>query len=137
MKNSVYLLDANILIALGDVTNTEHLRATTWFKQGTIAFATCPITQGALVRHYMRASPQPSIHDAKLLLASFTSLQTHRFWPDDIDYDHIPTKGVSGHRQVTDAYLVALAAKHHGVLATMDQALATIHPGVLLIPRHS
>jgi toxin-antitoxin system PIN domain toxin len=137
MKNSVYLLDANILIALGDVTNTEHPRATAFFKRGTITFATCPITQGGLLRHYMRVTQRPSIHDAKRLLASFTGLPTHQFWSDDIDYDHIPTRGVIGHRQVTDAYLVALAAKHGGVLATMDQGTAAIHSGVLLIPRHS
>lgn len=137
MKNSVYLLEANVLIALGDETNTGYSRATAWFKQGTVAFATCPITQGGLLRHYMRVSKRPSIQDAKRLLASFTSLPHHHFWPDDIDYDHIPTRGVIGHRQVTDAYLVALAAKHQGILATMDQGLAAIHPGVLLIPRHS
>ena len=38
-----------------------------------------------------------------------------------------------GHRQITDAYLVLLARKHGGILATMDEALAAIHKGVALI----
>lgn len=39
--------------------------------------------------------------------------------------------------KVTDAYLVLLATRHKGVLATMDEALAAIHPGVFLLPRYS
>lgn len=137
MKNSVYLLDANILIALADRSNVFHDRARAWFQPETL-FATCPITQGALVRHYMRqAAGNASITAAKRLLGGFTSLPTHQFWPDDATYLDIPEKGVIGHRQVTDAYLVLLAARHKGVLATMDEALAAIHPGVFLLPRYS
>lgn len=35
--------------------------------------------------------------------------------------------GVIGHRQVTDAYLVALARHHGGRLATLDRGLAALH----------
>jgi hypothetical protein len=34
---------------------------------------------------------------------------------------------------VTDAYLVLLARSHRGFLATMDEALAALHPGANLI----
>jgi predicted nucleic acid-binding protein len=114
----------------------SHRRALDWFGRRT-PFATCPITQGALLRHYMRGVTRPQIAEAKEVLESFTRLPTHEFWPDDIDYAQIPEKGVTGHRQVTDAYLVALAKHRGGVLATMDEALATIHPSVFLVPRHS
>lgn len=133
MRNSAYLLDSNILIALADRSNIFHGRAKAWFKPET-SFATCPITQGALIRHYMRLAGKPSIHAAKDLLSGFTSLANHQFWPDDASYLDVPEKGVIGHRQVTDAYLVALARKHNGMLATMDEALAAIHQGVFLIP---
>lgn len=136
MTNNVYLLDANVLIALADRSSVLHRRAKAWFTPDTL-FATCPITQGALIRHYMRQTEKPSIQAGKHLLAGFIALPTHHFWPDDASYLDLPEKGVVGHRQVTDAYLVLLAAGHNGVLATMDEALAAIHPGVFLIPRYS
>ncbi len=34
--------------------------------------------------------------------------------------------GVIGHRQVTDAYLVALARHHGGRVATLDKGLAAL-----------
>jgi len=70
-------------------------------------------------------------------LAGFTGLPRHHFWPADVGYERLPVKGVVGYRQVTDAYMVLLAAEHGGILATMDEALAAIHPGTFLIPRHS
>jgi hypothetical protein len=42
---------------------------------------------------------------------------------------------VGGHRQVTEAYLTALAASNGGLLATFDRALArTAARQVVLIP---
>ena len=58
-------------------------------------------------------------------------------WPDDASYLDLPTRGINGHRQVTDAYLALLAAKHGGVLATMDRALAATQQGVLLLDEAS
>ncbi len=132
----VYLLDANVLIPLADESHVSHARARAWFQQGT-PFATCPITQGALIRYHLREIKQSSIASAKTLLGQIAALPNHHFWPDDASYERIPTKGVTGYRQVTDAYLVLLAAEHKGILATMDEALAAIHPGTFLIPRHS
>jgi hypothetical protein len=77
----------------------------------------------------------PTAESAKLLLESISSLPRHRFWPDDASYLDVPTKGIIGHRQVTDAYLVVLASRHGGSLATMDQALAAVHQGTTLIER--
>jgi hypothetical protein len=64
---------------------------------------------------------------------SISSLSRHTFWPDDVSYLDMPVRGLTGHRQVTGAYLVLLARKHGGVLATMDQALAAVHEGTILI----
>ncbi len=42
---------------------------------------------------------------------------------------------IRGHRQVTDAWLVELARRRGGRLATLDASLATLHPDtVVLIP---
>ena len=50
----------------------------------------------------------------------------HEFWPDDIsllDTDFFDRDGILGPRQITDVYLLALAAKHGGRLVTMDTAI--------------
>jgi predicted nucleic acid-binding protein len=67
------------------------------------------------------------------LLESIFSLQRHEFWPDDVSYLDMSTTGIVGHRQVTDAYLVLLARKHGGSVATMDRALAAVHAGTTLL----
>ena len=51
----------------------------------------------------------------------------HRFWPDSSPYDAGLLRGVIGHRQVTDAYLVGLAGHHGGRVATLDRGLAVLH----------
>ncbi len=55
-------------------------------------------------------------------------MSDHVFWADEIGYDLAMLSGVIGHRQVTDAYLVALAARNGGMLATFDKPLAILHP---------
>jgi predicted nucleic acid-binding protein len=57
----------------------------------------------------------------------------HEFWPDDLGYDVVDLRGVVGHRQVPDAYLAALARSRGGRLATLDRALALLHPDVALL----
>lgn len=59
----------------------------------------------------------------------------HTFWPNDVSYTAVSLDGVIGYRQVTDAYLAALARKHRGKLATLDRGLAALHHDVAeLIP---
>jgi uncharacterized protein len=128
----VHLLDANVLIALLTPEHTLHERARSWFGSG-LPFATCPITQGALLRFYMRWSAAASFIDAKVILQALCAHPMHAFWPDDLQYVHVPERGIRGHRQVTDAYLTALASAHNGVLATMDQALAVLQRSAVLI----
>ena len=132
-KSEVYLLDSNVLIALATPEHSLNARAASWFREG-YPFATCPITQGALFRFHLRAGAGATAESARLLLKSISSLPRHRFWPDDVPYLDIPATGILGHRQVTDAYLVLLARTHGGCVATMDQALAAVHPGTALIP---
>jgi len=37
-----------------------------------------------------------------------------------------PRRALHGHRQLTDAYLVALASRRKGVLATFDRGVRTL-----------
>jgi toxin-antitoxin system PIN domain toxin len=132
MKSDVYLLDANVLIALATPEHSLNSRAADWFRQGD-PFATCPITQGALVRFHLRAGVDATLESSRQLLKSICALPRHRFWPDDASYLDLPGAGIVGHRQVTDAYLVLLAERHGGKLATLDEGLAALHSAAMLI----
>ena len=93
-----------------------------------------PDHTGALSRRHLRNGAEATAQSAKLLLEAISELPQHEFWPDEASYLELPTAGIIGHRQVTDAYLVLLAQKHGGTLATMDAGLAAIHASATLIP---
>lgn len=125
------LLDGNMLIALGDADHIHHDAARRWFAAlGETHFATCPITQGTLLRHLLRRKIVPDAMEAVAILRGFAAHPSHRFWPDDLACDAINWRGVLGHRQVTDAYLAGLARKRRGRLATLDSGLAALHDDI-------
>ena len=127
------LLDANVLIALVDPDHLHHQSAADWFSGTDEAFATCPITQGALIRHLLRIGHAAT--DIGAAIVRIQALPRHEFWPDDLPFTNDTIAGLVGHRQVTDSYLCHLAAGRRGKLATFDRGLATIHHGVAtLVP---
>jgi uncharacterized protein len=127
------LLDANVLIALLVDDHVHHQAAENWFAGMTGNFATCPITQGSLMRLLIREG-QPAA-TARAILNGTAADPRHEFWADDIPYIDVPTQGIIGHRQVTDAYLAQLARARASRLATFDQALAKLHDDVTeLVP---
>lgn len=125
------LLDANVLIALTVSEHVHHQRAERWFVDAVERFATCPITQGSLVRMLLRRD-QPA-QDAQQLVAALEADPRHEFWPDDASYAAVALTGVIGHRQVTDAYLAQLARGHGGRLVTFDSGLASLRPDVCVL----
>ena len=127
------LLDSNVLIALSDIDHISHALASEWFAGSGGLFATCPVTQGALIRFMLRARAGTTIAQAKRLLARILALPGHEFWPDSVSYLELPEAGVTGYRQVTDAYLVALARHHNSRLATLDRALSAIHSPIAFL----
>ena len=116
------LLDANVLIALLVEDHVHHGAAENWFVGMSGNFATCPITQGSLIRLLIREGQPGSA--AREILNGTTADPRHEFWPDDVPYTDVPTQGIIGHRQVTDAYLAQLARARGSRLATFDQAIA-------------
>jgi toxin-antitoxin system PIN domain toxin len=127
------LLDANVLIALLVDDHVHHAAAENWFAGLDGTFATCPVTQGSLLRLLIREG-QPAA-TARAILAGTTAHPQHEFWPDDLPYTDVPVQGIIGHRQVTDAYLAQLARARGARLATFDQAMATLHADVAaLVP---
>jgi toxin-antitoxin system PIN domain toxin len=123
-----FLLDANLLIALVVADHVHHAAAEVWFAGTTARFSTCPTTQGSLIRLLIRQGE--SADTARSVVSAVGANPRHEFWPDDLSLDAVPTMGVIGHRQVTDAYLAQLARTHGGRLATFDQGLAKLHDDV-------
>lgn len=127
------LLDPNVLVALVVGNHVHHGHAEAWLVASGTGFATCPITQGSLMRLLIREGQ--TAEAARLVLQELTSNPRHEFWPDSASYHVMPTAGIIGHRQVTDAYLAHLARTYSARLATFDQALAKLHADVAdLIP---
>jgi toxin-antitoxin system PIN domain toxin len=126
----VHLLDVNLLVALAWPNHTHHAAAHRWFAANSApGWATCPITQCGLVR--ISCNPKvvvaaASPHRAVETLRQMIAHPNHLFWPDNImfpDAPYVPHETMTGHQQVTDCYLVGLAARHGGKLATLDAAL--------------
>ncbi len=127
-----YLLDSNVLVALVQEAHVHAERAGVWLEGLDQRFATCPITQGALLRLLLRGGV--STGDARAALESVTGDRRHEFWPDELDYLGVRLDGVVGHRQVTDAYLAALARARGGRLVTFDRGLAALRDDVAVVP---
>ena len=127
---SAILLDANVLIALYDDDHCHHGVVASWYVALQQDFATCPIVEGALVRWVIRLFGQSGSVIATRELRKLAANPRHCFWADDLAYASIQWDGVFGHKQVTDAYLAALARKHHGRIATLDRGLAALHHDV-------
>ncbi|MBY0494011.1 MAG: PIN domain-containing protein [Cyanobacteria bacterium] len=126
----VSLLDVNVLVALFFPDHIHHDLAHDWFadhrREG---WATCPLTEHGLIRV---ACQQPSddglVRPADVIahLERFRRDKLHRTWTDSVsltDSALFARQFIGGHRQITDVYLLGLAKKMGGRLATFDRAI--------------
>jgi hypothetical protein len=127
-----YLLDVNVLIALIDPAHVQHDRAHDWFAaKGQQVWATCPLTENGVLRivgsaRYPNSPGTPAA--VAEMVAILRGLGGHAFWPDDVtllDGQRVDSARLLDSGQVTDTYLLALAAAHGGQLATFDRHLVT------------
>jgi toxin-antitoxin system PIN domain toxin len=127
------LLDLNILTALLWPVHEHHDAAHRWFagRAGT-GWATCSLTQLGFVRlvsnpAFSRDALSPV--EALGLLAENLTHSRHEFWTESLQ---VPAAvkdmeaALQGYRQLTDAYLLALAHRRKGVLASFDRGLRTL-----------
>jgi len=126
-----FLLDVNVLIALIDPAHVGHDAAHRWFDaEGKVAWATCPLTENGVIRivgHPKYPNTPGSTATVAAIVKQLRTLPGHVFWPDDIslvDAGHVDPEQVLTSAQVTDTYLLALAAAHGGQLATFDRRLS-------------
>jgi len=130
---TAFLFDVNLLIALMWPAHEDHDRAQQWFANNAHhGWATCPFTQAAFARILANpafSSDAVSPAEAAALLASNLKHPNHQFWADEITLAQAIepfSSRLTGHQQVTDAYLLGLAMHRKGKLATMDQAVAAL-----------
>jgi len=127
---SVALPDVNVLIALLDPAHPGHDDAHVWFsKQRRKGWATCPITLNGCVRvmsgpAYLTVEATP----AQVIghLSRLCSARDHHFWQDSlaiVDPGVFVPELIGGHGKVTDAYLLAIAVRNGGRLATFDRSI--------------
>jgi toxin-antitoxin system PIN domain toxin len=131
-----WLLDGNVLIALAWPGHAFHSRASLWLAAHPAdCFATCPVTEGTLLRLHMQHGRDKSACAAWSVLASLHAHPKHVFWPENFSYSEIDPTRLTGHRQITDAWLAELARRNGGMLATLDESLSTLWPhSTRLIP---
>jgi uncharacterized protein len=124
------LLDVNLLVALFDPDHIHHETVHDWFADNrSDGWATCPITETAFVRvlanpAYGAAISRPS--ELLSRLRRFCKGSQSRFWTDDVslrDETLFDPAFLTSHRQLTDIYLLGLAKKRGGRLATFDRMI--------------
>ena len=122
----VALLDVNVLIALLDAGHVHHASATEWLsmhlEQG---WASCPLTQNGCIRILSQTAYPNRAPAAEVAarLAEATQHPAHRFWSDAVSLlspGLMAWNNLLTGRHITDAYLLALAVKNHGVFVTLD-----------------
>ncbi len=124
------LLDVNFLIAIIDEGHEHHRKAHEWWSANiSDGWATCPLTENGMVRVMSQSGYKAPISAtfAIDLLAEQISKSDHAFWADDIslrDNEWIDPDRILGPNQITDAYLLALAVKNGGRLATLDRSVS-------------
>lgn len=126
----ISLPDVNVLVALFDPEHVQHSAAHDWFgRHREEGWATCPLTENGLVRvlsnpAYPGRRTLPA--DAVERLDAFRRSGDHSFWPDGVSFcdgEVFRFQHIAGYRQLTDVYLLALAVRNGGRLATFDRAI--------------
>ena len=131
-RTRTWLLDANLLIALTHAAHVHHSEAHAWFALlPKRRWATCVLTQLA----FIRLTSNPRVVGATITppqamqaLRTMAAQPQHAYWsdaPEPLGLAPLTHAAVVGHRQVTDAYLLGLAAQRGERLATLDRGLAS------------
>lgn len=133
------LLDVNVLVALLDGAHLHHRIATGWLTANVRkGWASCPLTQNGCVRILSLSAYRNAQNPAAVAerLGQATADTSHEFWPDSVSvlesgrvhWDHVLAS-----RQITDAYLLALAVARGGRLVTLDHGITiSAVPGAAL-----
>lgn len=128
MASKTALLDVNVLVAILDKHHQFHHLATSWLYQWTQAgnsWMSCPITQNGCLRILSLPNYKNGIGlmAVKKELTNLTTTNYHTFIPDNISLlqdELINWQHIQGAKQLTDAYLLALAKYNQAVFVSLD-----------------
>ena len=127
---STALLDVNVLVALHDPAHPNHEDAHRWFgRNRKRGWATCPITVNGCVRVLSNpAYPTLTATPAEVSshLRALCADSGHEFWSDSVsllDESLFRPQAITGHQQITDIFLLGLAVRNGGRLATFDRSI--------------
>lgn len=125
---TTYLLDVNLLLALSDPMHVHHESAHRWFADsGQKAWATCPLTENGFVRiasHPNYPNRPGNVAAVLAILRQLCDAPGHDFWTDEISIlQALESDSLITHAQVTDAYLLGLAVRKGGKLASLDHRI--------------
>jgi uncharacterized protein len=126
----VSLLDVNLLVALFDPNHIHHDIAHDWFADHRAdGWATCPVTENGFVRvlsNPVYGSGVSRVADLVARLRTFCSAKDHTFWEGGVslhDVGLFRPESIAGPRQLTNVYLLGLARRMRGRLATFDRTI--------------
>jgi len=129
---TIELPDVNVLAALHLSGHPHRLVARAWFDQAD-SVATTPITQSGLLRLLLNptlnVNPDPA--SAKHALCALLAAPGVVVWSDDTRNvaDTPFMYALTGHGQVTELHLLAIAASHGVQLVTLDTRIeAALRP---------
>ena len=107
----------------------HHAVAHAWFVDASASWASCAITQNGALRimsHPRYGNAVATTAIAAALLGELCAQPGHVFWGSDLSLLESPLidrERLLASDQVTDTWLLALAVKHGGRLATFDRRL--------------
>lgn len=126
-----YLLDLNALIALADPDSVWHGAIHRWYDTGgKDNWGVCPLTEAGFIR--VTTNPKyrgadRTVEQAAAILAELSRTAGYCYWDIRDSWANLtaPFAGrITGHQQVTDAYLLGMVIKENGVLVTFDTKIA-------------
>jgi toxin-antitoxin system PIN domain toxin len=121
------LLDVNVLIALFDADHIHHDIAHDWFAENRRhRWATCALTQNGFLRVLTNVRSGVESDQATIFasLRTLCSAKDHVFWQNSVsllDESVFDSDVLVSHHHITDIYLLALAVKMRGRVATFDK----------------
>ena len=128
-----YLLDVNVLIALGFTSHVHHGRVARWVASlgSDNTLATCSITELGFVRIAPQARLAPRVSAARRLLSQIRAAARPPFvrLVDDLGAEDLPAWAETP-AATTDGHLWALARSHSARLVTLDEGI----PDAYLVP---
>lgn len=123
------LLDVNFLIALFLPSHVFNEIAVKWFADNQqFGWSSCAITENGAVRILSQPALGSDLNCAGAIakLADAINKTDHAFWPDTVsltDEEFFDQRFILSPKQITDTYLLGLAAYHQGRLVTFDSGI--------------